>query len=537
MKHYFRGGMKMMTRNRKYKSLAALLGLAMTCGALAGCGAEPAQNSEEQSVEESGSTTEESSEESSQEPEENQESDSQESSEAPEGSGDVVNINWFRTCWHTNVDEKEVEKAINDYIGPKIGVNVSVLNDAESTDLKLALGAGDDIDVFWVASWRYAYDFIDGNIAYDVTDILSQYPGLQGSMPEFVWEAAKNDGRNYYIPIYKECANAQGLTVPTAVVEKYGWDLSTVKELKDIEPMLAQCAADGMEYPIGMNDTCYDSFGVNDFSFITKYAGVQRDGDTTKIVNIAESAQYEEYVRMMYAWNQAGYINQAEASLDVIGEDKLKDFRAEGKNAFYRWAMTPASKENATGRYGMDVEVIPVTDSYLETDSAAGSAYMINAKTEKIDACMKFLELLSTDETLANLAAFGIEGKHYTKTEDGRVSLIADSGYAYPGVWIVCNVNAPSLLDTESADKKAQYEEFNNNAQVSCTAGFRFDKTNVEAEVSALDGVYAEYQLLMDKGFYDPDQYLPEFRSALQTAGIEKVIAEIQAQYTEWLAE
>ena len=456
--------------------------------------------------------------------------------ETTAASQETVNITWHRTCWHTNDDEKAVEDAINAYIEPKIGVTVTVLNDAENTALDLALAGGDDIDLFWCASWANLYNFIDGNSVYDLTDVLADYPELYASMPETVWESAKSAGRNYYVPVYKESANGQGLSVPTSLVEKYNWDLSAVKELKDIEPMLADCYADGMANPIALQDPTFDCFELDKFAFLTKYAGVARDGDTTKIVNIMETPEYKEFVDMMYSWNKAGYINQEESAPDSISTEIITEKRKNGENAFYRWAMTPDSKANASSRFGMDVEIIPLTGSYVETDSAAGSAYAINAKTTKLDACMKFLQLLNTDETLANLAAFGIEGEHYTKTADGRVTLIPESGYAYPGVWIVCNVNAPSLLDNESADKKEQYDAFNKEAEVSCTAGFRFDKTAVEAEVTALDGVLAEYQALLEKGFYDPEEYLPEFQAALKTAGVEKVIAEMQTQYDAWLA-
>jgi len=31
--------------------------------------------------------------------------------------------------------------------------------------------------------------------------------------------------------------------------DKYGWDLSTVKTLKDIEPMIEDCKAEELKYP------------------------------------------------------------------------------------------------------------------------------------------------------------------------------------------------------------------------------------------------------------------------------------------------
>lgn len=506
----------MKTRNTFTKAIALLLTAAMLCGVLAGCGSKTAEETVAAAPEATAAPA----------------------TEAPaaEAPQETVNITWHRTAWHSNADEKKVEAAINAYIEPLIGVTVTVLNDAENTQLDLALAGGDDIDLFWVASWSNAYNFIDGNIAYDLTDALQNYPELYNSMPETVWEASKSSGRNYYVPIYKESANAQGLSVPTSMVEKYGWDLSTVKTLKDIEPMLADCKADGMSNPIALQGATFDCFNIDTYSFLTKYAAVERNGDTSKIINYIDTEDYANYVQMMYDWNKAGYINQEESAPDSIGEQIITEKRQKGQNAFYRWAMTPDSKANASSRYGMDVEIIPLTGSYIETDSAAGSAYMINAKTTKLDACLKFLQLLSTDETLANLAAFGIEGTHYNKTADGRVSLIADSGYAYPGVWITCNVNAPSLLESESADKKEQYAEFNAAAETSCTAGFRFDNSNVSAEVAAIEGVIAEYQALLEKGFYDPAEYLPEFQAALKSAGVERVIAEMQTQYDAWLA-
>ena len=60
-----------------------------------------------------------------------------------------VTINWYRVTWHSNVDEELVENAINEYIEPLIGVNVNIMNDAESTALDLALAAGEEPRVVW----------------------------------------------------------------------------------------------------------------------------------------------------------------------------------------------------------------------------------------------------------------------------------------------------------------------------------------------------------------------------------------------------
>ena len=56
------------------------------------------------------------------------------------------------------------------------------------------------------------------------------------------------------------------------------------------------------------------------------------------------------------------------------------------------------------------------------------------------------------------------------------------------------------------------------------------------AEIAAIDAVFTEYQRLMDHGFYDPAEYLPILQDRLASAGMDKVVAECQAQYDAWLA-
>lgn len=119
---------------------------------------------------------------------------------------------------------------------------------------------------------------------------------------------------------------------------------------------------------------------------------------------------------------------------------------------------------------------------------------------------------------VANLACFGIEGGHYDIV-DGRIQVRSESGYKYNGVWSVTNVTAPDLLAGEAGDKKEQYAEFNINAAVTSNCGFVFDNWNVEAKVTAIAGVDAEYSTLMRRGL----MCLKEFKDLLMGEPVVKV--------------
>lgn len=154
-------------------------------------------------------------------------------------------------------DEEEVQKvqdAINEYLNDKIDVQVKIkeIPSGEYVDkVNLAL-ANNEIDLFWTASWEGAIScdsLYKGNGAKDLTEIIKN-SDLYKTMPENVWEASSYDEKNYFVPVYKETAEGYDLMFRKDLVDKFNWDLSTVKELKDIEPMLQDCLDDGVEAPL-----------------------------------------------------------------------------------------------------------------------------------------------------------------------------------------------------------------------------------------------------------------------------------------------
>lgn len=508
----------------KNKLLVTLLTLALVSSSLIGCGKADDQVSGES---EANSSTE-----------VQTSSAEQKSSEVQDEPTEPVNIILHRTDWDSeNTTEEPVIEALNEYLAEKINVTVTVINNKQGYKIADMLAAGEEIDMWWETGINRLNNYIATKAGYELTDVIENYPDLYNSMPEKFWETSKFGGKLWTIPVYKEGASGWGLIFRNEYVEKYNWDLSTVETWADMEPMLADLKEEGLEYPYAKHHMMYDNaWGLDEFAFVYSYAGIDRDGDTTKIVNITETEEYKEYLDLMYDWNQKGYISQTEqTSLEatVINENI-----ANGNVGIVWWNSVPDNQAQAEVSYDFPLTVVDVTDAYMDTGSTAGSYYMINSKIseEKLDACLKFVELLFTDKTVANLLTYGIEGTHYTYNADGQVEVIPENGYTYIGRWATTSVKAADQLAGEKPNLGALYDEFNENAQMSVKAGFHFDASNVEVEVAALDAVISEYQRLLEHGFYDPDEYLPKYQKALSKAGINKVIAEIQAQYDVFLA-
>ena len=96
-----------------------------------------------------------------------------------------------------------------------------------------------------------------------------------------------------------------------------------------------------------------------------------------------------------------------------------------------------------------------------------------------------------------------------------------------------------SLEAGEPDDKVELYEKFNDNAKTSVSAGFRFDSTPVEAQLSAVNSVFQQYGFGLENGGFAPDEVddvLEKYKEAMDEAGYQEVLKEVKTQYDDWKA-
>ena len=67
--------------------------------------------------------------------------------------------------------------------------------------------------------------------------------------------------------------------------------------------------------------------------------------------------------------------------------------------------------------------------------------------------------------------------------------------------------------------------------------GFTFNPEPVSDEMAAITNVKNKYFKALIVGAVDPDEYIPILNDELKQAGIETVVAEVQRQLDEFLAQ
>ena len=454
-----------------------------------------------------------------------------------------VTINLTRCTFNlANPDSaqvKKVEDAINEYIADKINVKINLtdIGSGEYTDKANLALANNEINLLWTASWEAVIgtnDLVPKNAVYDITDLLPGTP-LYESMDEGQWEATKYGGKNYFVPVYKDNVEGYDFMFRQDLIDEFGWDITSVSKLEDLEPMLADAKEKGLKYPFLTQKTAmFYRWFIDKYDFFTADATTNFfavDRESNEVIDTIQTEDYAAFCKLMGKWASEGYISEDDfTKVTTDTTTQTQDW------AISWWTDIPVNDE-ADARYGQDVTMQPATNRYAHSTSALGSCYCITANStpEQAQAAIDFLGLLYTDSKLADLYTFGIEGEDFTYDENGQVSQNSDK-YNH-SMWESASATIVTPLSNEPADKAELYKDFNGGAETSVAAGFRFDKSEVEAQYSACQSLFEEYGFPLENGGVPEDavdDYIAQYQTALDEAGYQDVLAAFQAQYDAW---
>lgn len=454
-----------------------------------------------------------------------------------------VELSWYYPQWSTQPDLKSVEDAVNKITQEKINATIRMKPiDGGSYGQKLntMVASNEKFDIAWTSFWMFDYAQNARKGAFTELDdsMLDKYaPNLRKALPDVVWQALKVDGKTYGILNYQTITNREGFLIQKKYVDKYGIDPEAIKEVKDMEPFFEKIKADEPgTIPFSMTrggkfEVMKTSF--NNLEFISNQAliGIYRDDADLRVVDIATTPEYKEYLELMHSWYKKGLINQ-DAPMLKSDKENLKV----GKVAsFFHNVLKPGrEQEEKTSFGGNDVVAIPITEPFVGTNTIIQSMQAISKTSANPERALMFLDLLNSDPELLNLVAFGIEGKHYTKVNENTVKPIPDGGYDPNQTWVFGNGFIAYLREGQEQAIRDQTLKENEAAQPSPILGFTFDPQSVLTEIANIQAVADQFGPPLNTGAVDPNEKLEEFISKRKTAGIDKVIEEVQKQLDEW---
>lgn len=487
-----------------------------------------------------------------------------------EGS-DVVEVNFYVPAGTINDQDRVMEK-VNEVTEKEIGVHLNLNSTASDYQaIQLMIDTGDDWDMAFTSNWLGDYfgNAQDGAYA-DLTELLPKLaPETYSTIPESLWEGMKVNGKIYGIVNYQLFGSSKqvGLRFRKDIAEEVGFDWKSLKgmdifdalnkiETEYLAPaMAAHPDMIGWEAQNGSN--LFAQAQAAQF-FNCEYVGDSVEGsvgwinfdDPTTVFNQYATDDFMEYCKIMRRWYEAGYIQPDAATItDSSADRQAARFLCEVALGWPDDVDFPVDKgmSMVTDITQAPAVEVSLTDLIMPAGAGPTAAVAINAESENIEKCVELMELLNTDDDLYKLLCYGEEGVDYDWDADGNVTY-TDGGYFinYNDYMIGQSYDAdgdfsrtPQPKNERGKQSEEMYKivyEGDQEAEASPLSGFVFDPSNVQTEIANVTSVVKEMQKSLVTGSVDPETMVPQFLERLQSAGVDKIIAEKQAQLDAWNA-
>ncbi len=428
---------------------------------------------------------------------------------------------------------EEVNKITMEKIGAKIDLQF-IDTGAYAEKMRMFMASGKEFDLAFTGYINTYYDAASQGGLMDITEIINEHaPNLLEVIPETLIEAATIDGKIYGIPNEQVNSNPRAVASYKDLEEKYNFKLSDVKKIEDLEPIFEKIKQNETTMYAIQPKLEYWTKSVWEFVEDSSNVVIRKDGSSYKLELLQNTEEYKTAIHKIREYYQKGWVRSDSAS---IGSDTTEVNN--GRYAFFSSTYKPGGEVSLTKSQAGNREVVvqKLWEPYIERHAPLLTMISVGANCKNPVEAVKFIELVNTDKDLYNLICFGIEGKHYNFTDEGKVKMIADSGYAPNADWKFGNQFNAYITDGVDENAWEETKKMNEEAMVSPIIGFFPDKSNISSELSQITNINSEFKVLAS-GAVDPDEYLEKYIKKLNEAGQQKVLEEFQRQIDEYVAK
>jgi putative aldouronate transport system substrate-binding protein len=413
----------------------------------------------------------------------------------------------------------------------------------------LILTSGEEFDLTYAASWAYFGDLAQKGVFTALNDVLPKAaPDLYNNLPKAAVKQATVNGKMYMVPSTNASPQQNGFFVRGDLMDKYG--MTALETLEDFGEYL-QNVLDNEEgivpYHVGINDIGNFASALansEDWSF----AGFSGTGVfsyfDTNFENVEEDVfcwyltpEFESFARMAKEWADRGYWTKNA----LTNKTRSNESMVYGKSA-----STITGIDDANNKYKQIVAEHPEWDprwypiapnTAYEMGAYKGNGFAVPASSKNPERALKVLEELTLNRDLYDLCFYGIEGKHFTLTEQGRIKPGPAGQYSGEdiSVWGFRNVDYIRYPTDLMPGYVEMLNKIREKAISNELSAFTFDNSNIKSEIAAIQDVEDQYGDPLILGMVGVEEGLKTLEEKLKQAGIEKVLSEARKQCREFV--
>ena len=449
-------------------------------------------------------------------------------------------------------DMQTVVDAINAITEPAINATVSFVPTSfgeMATKPGLWHSSGDKVDILMTGMMTTPQQLAEQGLLYPLDELLAGSETLTQLAGDLL-SACRYKGVTYAYPLDLYPGNGQAFFYDEALAETYNIQLpESITTEADLESVLEQVKASGLsQYPMTYGDgvLAYQYYGYDMENFGDNYCSrgviMNVDGNTT-VENWYGSDTYKQMCQLHRDWYEKGYLVPDSLSNGYTYLDNMSQGTIFGFISSDGVSVGEAYYETQTGK---KLGSIPMSEPVIRTSDVVVNTWGISSSCENPEKVLEFMELLYTNEELANLFNYGIEGQHYVKEENSRLINYPEGVNAmsagYGTSVTTGSFGDRSILyawaDTWTEETLADVGRFGaKEGEVSTWLGFNYDMSTMVTENAAVMAVIQKYAPSLACGVVDVDDTLPKFLDELKKAGMGKIVEDTQKQVDAWLAQ
>lgn len=406
------------------------------------------------------------------------------------------------------------------------------------TKIDLVMTSGQELDIAWhgpagVQSW-YAKKAI-----LPIDDLLAKYgTDLTAANPTEKWKHVTIGGEIMAVPVNSPTSENFGtLCVRQDLMDKVGMtDLKTVEDVTAFAEKLKEQGLSDNPFVITSFKPylrmAEHSLSV-DFGFLNNWFYVDEDAADDKVYSYFASDAFKQFAALTWDWNQKKLIPEDYlTNVDELGRMNT------GKSAIWTGAITRDMEQQAglaanvpEGVYN-EYLLYPEKPKYIIT--GGGNVFVFPATSKTPEKTMQFLNWVYKSQENYDFMVLGTKGEHYDLDANNRVKTLATESMFYE--WMFRNVKYMRFPDAVSDETIKRITTWDDDAKYSKMFGFNFDQTPVKAEVARVQSVITEKLDPIMYGYLSYDENIQDALDELNAAGMDKVLAELQKQFSAWYA-
>lgn len=413
----------------------------------------------------------------------------------------------------------------------------------------LLLASGEDYDLIISAWWsQYTEQARKGAFLELTDDLLNKYaPMTMKSVDNDRLKWSKVDSKLYILPMnYSEFAT-YGYIVRGDLMKKY--NIHDIKTIDDFGAYLDAVAKNEKALIPWDTGNDYDKYIVSKL-FEFQNGWYTKDGiyglalDTNqpnggKWFIEAQDPKMVDFYKKMADWKNKGYWSQNA----LVNKVSAKDSFVNGRSASFGSNLLDASAVISTVKAqhpDWDAKFYPGTpEGKTFANPVTSNGISINAKSKHPDRALMMLDLFRNNEDYFDLTTYGIEGKHYTLTPEGKIKSLPDSSkYPIDGAcpWGWREAKFYRSVDGSISNYDDVLKSYTERWSKSPIENYFPDFASVMDKQAALKTVSDQYGFALQLGFSkDVEKDVKTMLDKYKAAGIDDFLSAVQKQYSDFV--